>query len=278
MVDPSRKKNQSVLKMARRAVGALIEDAVEAGVSAIVHEVEHLAGEGVASASRSLKRAFGSIAQRPQATKVQKLAHADPAGVLAMMGAEPGLMMEGAAGASELALANVGHHVQVYDERFPQTVFVTGHVHGMWVQLNLNKNQALLVQRIRCTANPGNVQSSAIGLKWGRPAAALGTGAPGHLSPGVEFNMPAESGQVENMSELQSKADVSFMWRQGSFGGLNQAMDESTQEVDLKPNFVLIRSYVLLTAGLGGFAAVPYINLYGKIVDLDFHNVLTVSR
>ncbi len=256
------------------AFGALVEDAIEAGLAAAKSEAVKLATDIGGKALRSGKRKLGTFIQRPQRAKQVR-----PAGLLAMMGAEPGMMMEAALDPAERQLAIAGHGIQEYSEQFNMIATGTAVV-GEWVQLNLAKHQALLVQRIRVWNSPKSLGSSAVGIRWGRPSQAIGTGAPGHLSPGQLFTLPIQGDEFAGVSSgsefVRHLSDVSFMWDRGTAGGVPFAADPSTQEIDLRPNFVLIRSYTLITGGLAN-PVHPYINLFGKIVNLDFGNILSVK-
>ncbi len=260
------KKNQSVLKMARRKrIGTRLKNIGEALLGDVEDKaekaIESFIGKRTADQLEGLLPGPGPIRKRPR-----------PAGILAMMAAEPSMAMEGAMDPIDRQLALGGHGVQQYEEAF--NLFpTTSRALGVWVQLNLAKHQALLVQRIRMTLNvvpPANPHM-ALGLRWGRPAGAIGTGAPGHLSPGQQFTWPDPSGATDGISRCLDISDIGFMW--GSVGG------DYTQEINLAPNFALIRSYcVVIGTASGANATFPHINLYGKIVNLNFTNILTVKN
>ncbi len=273
MVDYPRKKNQCPHSKMAAAFGALVEDAIEAGLAAAKSEAVKVATDIGGKALRTGKRKLGTFIQRSQRSKVAK-----PAGILAMMGAEPGMMMEAAMDPADRQLAIAGHGIQEYSEQFNMISSGTDVV-GEWVQLNLAKHQALLVQRIRVWNAPTSLGASSVGLKWGRPAGAIGRGAPGHLSPGQQFTLPRVGDEFRTVGggddHVRHMADIGFTWSRGTSGGVPFAADPSTQEIDLRPNFVLIRSYTVLIGGLAN-PMHPYINLFGKIVNLDFSNVLSV--
>lgn len=253
------------------ALGALVEDAIEAAIGAAKSEVLNVAGDAATKAVRSLKRELADFT-RP-VTKLMK-----PAGMLAMMGAEPSLMMEAALDPIDRQLALGGHNLQVYDEQMLNQTPLAANAVGEWHQLNLSKNQALLVQRIR-VVNVMGQNDSVIGLKWGRPAQAIGRGAPGHLSPGLPFTFPAVGTDFGLGSVLQAQqvSDIAFVWQRAVVAGVANMSDPSVQEVDLRPNFVLIRSYSIVVGGAVA-ANFPHIKLFGKVVNLDFGNVLSVRR
>jgi len=195
--------------------------------------------------------------------------------VTAMMTAEPSKLMEAAA----TDLQEQPRNIQTYDEEGPTFATVTGIITGSWVQLNLSKEQAMLVERIRCCQPSFQTGQSAVGFKWGRPAGAIGRGAPGHLSPGQIYTLPVQGGpSTDAVQQLRAFSDVHFEWNWGTSGGNIVASDPTIQEIDLKPNFVLIRSYSIVVAGTNGQTHTPYVNFYGRIVNLHYPRILSVRR
>ncbi len=249
-------------------------------LTAGAHEIEHLLEAEIdhrvqaalsslrGVAERGAKRAFAAAEGFVGIKKMR------PAGILAMMTAEPGMMMEAGMDPIDRQLALQGHNIQQYSELV--NMQASGfQPRAVWVQLNLAKHQALLVQRIRVTTNGTTLQQLTVGLRWGRPAAPLGTGAPGHLSAGIEFDLPLQSGVTDAQHAVMQMADVTFTSDRATSGGTAIQADPSIQEVNLAPNFVLIRSYTIMIGG-SGIASDPFVNFFGKIVNLDFGNILSV--
>ncbi len=257
--------------MARKRIGTRLRNIAEAALQdvedKIVSETRDLIGKSTAAQVEDIFEVLGGPSSRRRTS---------PAGVLGMMAADPSQMMEAGLDPAERQLALAGHGVQRYDELVPMQP-IGLQPRATWIQLNLAKHQALLVQRIRVQMNPTTLQQMCVGLRWGRPAQAIGTGAPGHLSPGVEFTMPAYTGVTDTIHATQHLSDVSWTSNRGTSGGIALMADGANQEVNLAPNFVLIRSYCVIVGG-AGVAVNPYINFFGKIVNLNFGNVLSVRR
>jgi len=261
--------------MARKRAGTFLRNIAEAALQdaedKIKQEAESLLGKRTA---RVIENIFPESSARGAARP-------RPAGVLAMMAAEPGMMLDAALDPQERQSAIAGHGMQHYQETFDEREMDTNLATGVWVQLNLAKHQALLVQRIRISNRATLASNTLIGLRWGRPAGAIGTGAPGHESPGQKITWPrvGNFNALNDNSSLQAQSisDISFVWNTvvGATGGY---ANPATQELDLRPNYVLIRSYCLVMGGTAGVPNDPYINLFGKIVNLDFSNILTVRH
>lgn len=252
--------------MARKRIGTRLRNIAEAALQdvedRIVLETRDIIGKSTAAEVEDIFQTLGGRVKR-QRTTAQ--------GVLGMMAAEPEMAMEGAMDITDRQLALAGHGVQTYAEDHDTLVTNTQVARGTWVQLNLAKHQALLVQRVRVTLPDHATGTMALGLRWGRPASAIGTGAPGHVSPGVQFDFPEASLGLDSGSsahQVHALSNLSFEWR--------STYEVLTREVDLKPNFILIRSYCVVVGGGGGIGMAPHINLFGKIVSLNFGNILNV--
>lgn len=237
--------------------------------------IVHRHGDRLFHEETSFERARREGTDRRQAARVRALDQArSQVGIMAMMGAEPEQAMEGALNPVDRQLALSGHNIQTYADDHDTVVTNVSVARGSWVQLNLAKHQAMLVQRVRIVL-PGHEETEvAVGLRWGRPAGAVGTGAPGHASPGVQFDFPEAHdglGVATSTHQVHAISDVSFEWND------IQRADPSTHSIDFRPNFVLIRSYCVVVGGTGGIGVAPHINLFGKIVNLNFGNILTVK-
>ena len=140
---------------------------------------------------------------------------------------------------------------------------------GEWTQLNLSKEQALVVQRIRvgCIHN-SLTDHILIGIRWGRPGGAL---TQGHLSSGKTFEI---ADQIAPQQWMFTHCDYVFAWALHYAA----AVDSTFQEIDLKPNFAVCRSYTVYVYTETGDTLSWNVRLYSQTVGISYPGILAVSR
>jgi len=179
-------------------------------------------------------------------------------------------------GAPQLLLASVAAN-EIAEEPQEVTIrddgsseqYTGGQITGEWHTLSLSKEQALVVQRIRIGMVHTSLSNhSLIGIKWGRPGGAL---TQGHASPGLRTTVATPANPQQWMFE---HSDYVFAWAT-QYGG---APDPTFQEIDLKPNFAVCRSYTVYVFTATTDNLNWNVRLYSQVVGITYPGILAVGR